>query len=393
MIRKIMIHDIQELFLKRADDTHKGNFGKVGIFGGSIKYSGAIKLAYMSLSSLRSGCGLVRVIVPENIVSFVAPCLLEQTIYPYHTLEDIKKAIADIDVLAIGMGWDSNEEHLTILKYILENFKGRIVIDADGLNTLVGHLEWLKTSKAKIVLTPHLKEFSRLTSLDISEIKEGSYELVKSFAREYQVILLLKGHTTIVSDGKEIYTISYGGAGMATSGSGDVLSGVLAGMLAYQDFNLLTISAGVLLNGLAGEIAQEKNTDIGMIASDTVQCIPEAIKKIRNDYVATFEDFLKLDIRVGTIVEAKEFPKAKNKAYQLKIDFGEKLGIKKSSAQITDLYSKEELIGKQILAVVNFPKKQIADFMSEVLVLGIYNQNGVVLIEPNKFVNNGEKLG
>lgn len=393
MIRKIMIHDIQELFLKRADDTHKGNFGKVGILGGSIKYSGAIKLAYMSLSSLRSGCGLVRVIVPENIVSFVAPCLLEQTIYPYHTLEDIKKAIADIDVLAIGMGWDSNEEHLTILKYILENFKGRIVIDADGLNTLVGHLEWLKTSKAKIVLTPHLKEFSRLTSLDISEIKEGSYELVKSFAQEYQVILLLKGHTTIVSDGKDVYTISYGGAGMATSGSGDVLSGVLAGMLAYQDFNLLTISAGVLLNGLAGEIAQEKNTDIGMIASDTVHCIPEAIKKIRNDCVATFEDFLKLDIRVGTIVEAKEFPKAKNKAYQLKIDFGEKLGIKKSSAQITDLYSKEELIGKQILAVVNFPKKQIADFMSEVLVLGIYNQNGVVLIEPNKFVNNGEKLG
>lgn len=258
---------------------------------------------------------------------------------------------------------------------------------------MVGHLEWLKTSKAKIILTPHLKEFSRLTGLDITEIKERNFELVKSFAQEYQVILLLKGHTTIVSDGKETYTISYGGAGMATSGSGDVLSGILAGMLAYQDFNLLTISAGVLLNGLAGEIAQEKNTDIGMIASDTVQCIPEAIKKIRNDSVVTFLDFLKLDIRVGTIVEAKEFPEAKKKAYQLKIDFGKELGIKNSSAQITDLYSIEELIGKQILAVVNFPKKQIAHFMSEVLVLGIYNQNGVVLIEPNKFVNNGEKLG
>ena len=393
MIRKIRIQDIQELFKKRKDDTHKGNFGKVGILGGSIKYSGAIKLAYMSLSSLRSGCGLVRVIVPENIVSSIVPCLLEQTLYPYYYLEDIKKAIYDLDVLAIGMGWSSNEEHLSILRFILENFEGKIVIDADGLNTLVGHLEWLKTSKAKIILTPHLKEFSRLTGLDITEIKERNFELVKSFAQEYQVILLLKGHTTIVSDGKETYTISYGGAGMATSGSGDVLSGILAGMLAYQDFNLLTISAGVLLNGLAGEIAQEKNTDIGMIASDTVQCIPEAIKKIRNDSVVTFLDFLKLDIRVGTIVEAKEFPEAKKKAYQLKIDFGKELGIKNSSAQITDLYSIEELIGKQILAVVNFPKKQIAHFMSEVLVLGIYNQNGVVLIEPNKFVNNGEKLG
>ena len=108
--------------------------------------------------------------------------------------------------------------------------------------------------------------------------------------------------------------------------------------------------------------------------------------------MAIFDDFLKLDIRVGTIIEANDFLKAKKSAYQLVIDFG-CLGIKKSSAQITELYTKEELVGKQILAVVNFPPKQIADFMSEVLVLGVYSKNGVVLIEPNKKVNNGEKLG
>ncbi len=108
--------------------------------------------------------------------------------------------------------------------------------------------------------------------------------------------------------------------------------------------------------------------------------------------MATFDDFLKLDIRVGTIIEVNDFLKAKKSAYQLVIDFG-CLGIKKSSAQITELYTKEELVGKQILAVVNFPPKQIADFMSEVLVLGVYSKNGVVLIEPNKKVNNGEKLG
>lgn len=107
--------------------------------------------------------------------------------------------------------------------------------------------------------------------------------------------------------------------------------------------------------------------------------------------MATFDDFLKLDIRVGTIIEVNDFLKAKKSAYQLVIDFG-CLGIKKSSAQITELYTKEELVGKQILAVVNFPPKQIADFMSEVLVLGVYSKNGVVLIEPKK-VNNGEKLG
>lgn len=108
--------------------------------------------------------------------------------------------------------------------------------------------------------------------------------------------------------------------------------------------------------------------------------------------MAIFDDFLKLDIRVGTIIEVNDFLKAKKSAYQLVIDFG-CLGIKKSSAQITELYTKEELAGKQILAVVNFPPKQIADFMSEVLVLGVYSKNGVVLIEPNKKVNNGEKLG
>ena len=109
--------------------------------------------------------------------------------------------------------------------------------------------------------------------------------------------------------------------------------------------------------------------------------------------MATFEDFMKLDIRVGTILEAEEFKKAKKPAYKLEIDFGEEMGIKKSSAQITNLYTPEELIGKQILAVVNFPQKQIADFLSEVLVLGTYSKDGVILITPDKKANNGDKLG
>ena len=109
--------------------------------------------------------------------------------------------------------------------------------------------------------------------------------------------------------------------------------------------------------------------------------------------MATFEDFMKLDIRVGTILEAEEFKKAKKPAYKLEIDFGEEIGIKKSSAQITNLYTPKELIGKQILAVVNFPKKQIADFLSEVLVLGTYSKEGVILITPDKKASNGDKLG
>ena len=109
--------------------------------------------------------------------------------------------------------------------------------------------------------------------------------------------------------------------------------------------------------------------------------------------MATFDDFMKLDIRVGTIIEAKVFEKAKRPAYQLKVDLGEEIGIKKSSAQITEVYKCEDLIGKQVLAVVNFPPRQIADFMSEVLVLGTYSKQGVVLIKPDEKVENGDKLG
>lgn len=109
--------------------------------------------------------------------------------------------------------------------------------------------------------------------------------------------------------------------------------------------------------------------------------------------MATFDDFMKLDIRVGTIVSAKHFEKARKPAYQLEVDLGGELGIRRSSAQITDHYRPEELIGKQVLAVVNFPPRQIANFFSEILVLGTYSEGGVVLIRPDKPVKNGDKLG
>ncbi len=109
--------------------------------------------------------------------------------------------------------------------------------------------------------------------------------------------------------------------------------------------------------------------------------------------MASFDDFMKLDIRVGTIIGVDDFPKAKRPAYKLTIDFGEEIGIKKSSAQITEIYKKEDLINRQILGVVNFPPRQIADFFSEVLVLGTYSDQGVVLIKPDMKVNNGDKLG
>lgn len=109
--------------------------------------------------------------------------------------------------------------------------------------------------------------------------------------------------------------------------------------------------------------------------------------------MATFEDFMKLDIRVGTIIKAENFEKAKRPAYKLQVDFGEEIGIKKTSAQITNHYTTDDLIGKQVLAVVNFPPKQVADFMSEILVLGTYSYGGVILITPDIKAKNGDRLG
>ncbi len=110
-------------------------------------------------------------------------------------------------------------------------------------------------------------------------------------------------------------------------------------------------------------------------------------------FLANIDDFLKLDIRVGEITRAEEFKEARNPSYKLWVDFGETIGIKKSSAQITEKYSLDDLMGKSVLGVVNFPKRQIANFMSEVLVLGVYTKDGVVLISPDKETEKGDKLG
>lgn len=109
--------------------------------------------------------------------------------------------------------------------------------------------------------------------------------------------------------------------------------------------------------------------------------------------MATFDDFLKLDIRVGEIIRVEDFEKARKPAYKLWVDFGEEIGTKKSSAQITECYKAEELVGKQVLGVVNFPSRQIADFKSEVLILGVYAKQGVVLIQPEQIVKKGDRLG
>ena len=284
---EIKINDVKDLVKKRNINSNKGNFGKAGVYGGSIEYSGALKLSYLSLSSLRSGCGISRVLVKEEVLPLLGPNILEQTLcilpsYSDDFYDKLKDAIKDLDSLAFGMGL-GNDEHLEdVLEFLIRNYTGNLIIDADGLNTLSKmDLDILKKRNCNILLSPHLKEFSRLCRKDIEEIKKDPLNLVKEFASTYKVTILLKGHTTIISDGKDIYLVKTGTPGMATAGSGDVLSGILGGLLAYLPFNLLTIALGVLINGIAGIEAEKKNTDISMIASDTINNISNAINFIR----------------------------------------------------------------------------------------------------------------
>ena len=284
---EIEISDVKDLVKERNINSNKGDFGKAGIYGGSLEYSGALKLSYISLSALRSGCGISRVLVKKEILPLLGPNILEQTLcilpdYNDKFYDKLKESIKDLDSLAFGMGLGNDEQMDEVLEFLIKNYTGNLIIDADGLNTLSKmNLDILKEKTCNILLTPHLKEFSRLINKSIEEIKKDSLNIVKEFASTYKITILLKGHTTTISDGNSTYLITTGCPGMATAGSGDVLSGILSGFLAYLDFNLLTVALGVLINGIAGCLAEKDNTDISMLASDTINNIGKAIKVIR----------------------------------------------------------------------------------------------------------------
>lgn len=274
--------DFQNFLPKRANYSHKGSYGLVGILGGSLKYSGSVKLANISLSSLTLGAGVARLIIPKSIVEGVLPYILESTVFPIDDengqmifqKEAIDKALEKVTALLIGIGWDQNKNNEKILNYILDNSKIPMVIDADGLNILS------KTNNIKpnLILTPHLKEFSRLTNLAMDEISKNPINLAKDYAKKHQIILLLKGPTTIITNGEQVYLVNKGCPGMATAGSGDVLSGILIGLLGYQKPDIKTVAFAAYINGLSGEYAENKKSSISMLARDTATSLSEVIR-------------------------------------------------------------------------------------------------------------------
>ena len=282
--------DVAELFAPRKNHSHKGNYGYVAIMGGSLEYSGAAKLANISAAALRAGCGVVTLAVPQSIAQSVSPYLLESTLLPIPADNSGKMtfvpAILDAILsryasIAVGMGWGSSESYQEILAYLLKNAHQPLIIDADGLNALATmDMTLLKGAKAPVILTPHLMEFSRLSGLSLKEIEADPIAHARAFAKEYGVVLLLKGCCTVVTDGNAAYLSNRGSAGMATAGSGDVLAGILAGLCGYLPPTARTIASGAFLAGVAGEIAEEEMGSISMLASDTARALPKALLQL-----------------------------------------------------------------------------------------------------------------
>ena len=303
--------DLKDMIPIREKDSHKGTYGYVALIGGSVRYSGAIRLAYMANAAMRSGAGVVKVALPKSLVHDVIPHILESTVFPLpddageliYAEDELAELIKNVRTVAFGIGVSG--ETAKILTYLLNNYTGRLIIDADGLTILSG-LDRQITADAgcEIVLTPHLGEFSRLSGKSIEKIQQAPTEAAVEYAKDMlklrgpaedridtpadtdrdiadeapRTVLLLKGPATVITDGIRTYISETGCPGMATAGSGDVLSGILAATCAYIPNLTMAVAAGAYINGRAGELAEADMGPVSMTASDTVSHIPDVLK-------------------------------------------------------------------------------------------------------------------
>ncbi len=274
----------------RASEAHKGNFGKVCIIAGSFGMSGAAALA--GRSALRAGAGLVRVAIPKSILPIVASIEPSFTTIPLaedtkgkissKAINTILEIVNDNDVIAIGPGLGTSRDIHSIIELLIEQENLKLVIDADGLNNLAAIKNWPEKLKAKPILTPHPGEMKRLWSgLFREPLPNERLEQAVQFAQKTNSTIVLKGAGTIVTDSEKYYINTTGNPGMATAGSGDVLTGIVAALLGQGMSHFNAAVLGVYIHGLAGDIAAEKLGQISMITTDIIDNLPFAFKKMQ----------------------------------------------------------------------------------------------------------------
>lgn len=278
---------LKKFFTKPKRNVNKGSFGKTAIIGGSKQYLGSLLLSHSAYSALKMGNGYSYLVVPESIYPLVATahpeCIVKTMPSPKGTIEFDKKTLDELmnfDSIAIGMGLGVSEEIYKTLCYLITEYKGRLLIDADGLNTIAKYgVDILNKKSCEVVLTPHVKEFSRLLGIDASEVNESVITLAKDFALKYGLTLNVKSSTSVITDGESVFINTTGTSGMAKAGSGDVLSGLMAGILAKGLDFTESVAVSAYLFGKAGEEAEKKTTSFTLTATEIIDALPPVIKK------------------------------------------------------------------------------------------------------------------
>lgn len=272
----------------RKPDGHKGDFGRVLLVAGSTGMTGAAAMA--AESALRAGCGLAKLACPRTVQPVLATMIPEATSHPLpdvakkgalalRSLGEIKKLLEENDSLILGPGIGRHHETFELIRRLVAGLQIPAIIDADGLNALAGHLEIIRECPAPLVLTPHPGEFKRLAGNSVPEDIHERAQVARQFAAEHDVVLVLKGSPTLVAgpDG-DCWLNSTGNDGMATGGSGDVLSGIIGTFLAQDMRPIDAAVCGVYVHGFAGDLAAEMLTPRAMIAGDLIEYLPQVFE-------------------------------------------------------------------------------------------------------------------
>jgi NAD(P)H-hydrate epimerase len=273
----------------RPADGHKGTFGRVCIVAGSVGMSGAAALA--GRAALRAGAGLVRVATAKSVLPVVAALEPSYTTIPLpedragrisaQAIHAILNAAERNDALAIGPGLGQSASLRSVLEALLEREGLPLVIDGDGLNNLSKLPKWAARCKARLVLTPHPGEMKRLWSgLFREEMPQNRRDVAARVASATGAVVALKGAGTVVTDGRRAYINTTGNPGMATAGSGDVLTGVITALIG-QGLNTFEATVlGVHVHGRAGDTAAETLGQVSLMATDLIDALPNAFKQI-----------------------------------------------------------------------------------------------------------------
>ena len=269
---------IKELIKRRNKYSHKGDYGRTLVLAGSLGFTGA---AYISTqAAVRSGAGLVTLGCDTSIQNILSGKLVEAMTVSINDEKRLDSLISKSDCIAIGPGLGNNLDTLNLLKKVLSNSKCPIVIDSDGLNVLEDNLELLRNKKCQIVLTPHMGEMARISGFSIDEINKNKIEIAKVFAKTHNVILLLKGFNTIITDGKTVQINPTGSSAMASGGMGDCLTGIIASFIS-QGYDVMTGACiGAYVHGYAGDKLSKKMFCVN--ASHIIEELPFIIKEIQD---------------------------------------------------------------------------------------------------------------